>query len=86
VLLEDHKNMQKAMVPAREKSPILSLATKVPLKYGKGSFSFINDKYTQVSKLSSYSSFVELPISERFHPVYAERERLGFRRAKRGGK
>src|SRR3990172_5519426 len=42
VLLEDHKNMQKAMVPAREKSPILSLATKVPLTYGKGSFSFIN--------------------------------------------
>lgn len=83
VLLEQDKVMSASMKEAR-KGGISNLFKNILLKDGNGSFSYVGNDYRSVSKLSSHSSYFELPCSEIFHPVHAAIERAGFRRASRG--
>lgn len=82
ILLAQNKVIQESMEKAQKQS-FMSLFTHILLKYGNGSFSYRNDEYTQVSKLSSIKSEVELPNSEISFPVYAAFNRTRFRVAKR---
>lgn len=83
ILLEQNKVMSRSMEKA-QKGSIVNLFKKIPIKHGLGSFSYMNDDYMPVSKLSEHSAYMELPASEMSHPVYAAIERAGFRRAKKG--
>ena len=83
VMREQYKVMNHSIEQAR-KGSITQLFTTIHLKHGSGSFSFANNDYRSPSKLSSYSSVMELPVSERNSPVSAFIETAGFRMVKRG--
>ena len=83
ISLEENKKMNIIMEQAQKNSIVNLIATKIPLKYGKGWFGYVNGKYMTPSKLTSFSHAVELPRSEMTHPVSAASRRFGFRLAKR---
>jgi len=83
ISLEENKKMNIIMEQAQKNSIVNLIATKIPLKYGKGWFGYVNGKYMTPSKLTSFSHAVELPRSEMTHPVSAALRRFGFRLAKR---
>lgn len=84
ILLEESKKTNKYMEEAQKKSIIRQLVTNIPLKYGRGWFSYRDGKYCEPSKLSSISHSFEIPKSEIINPVSASIQRVGFRIAKRG--
>lgn len=77
-------SMSMTMNDVQKESPFLSVVTHIHLKYGNGSFSYINGSYTPVSKLSEFSTSIELPRSEISHSVLAALQRIEFRQVKRG--
>lgn len=83
IALEENKIMNRIMEQAQKNSIVNLIATKIPLKYGKGWFGYMNEKYNTPSKLASFSHAVDLPRSEMTHPVTAAIRRFGFRLAKR---
>lgn len=83
IMYEKQVKMSQEMEHAQKDSIISQLATKIYLKHGTGSFHLTGDQYSEVSKLGSYSTYMELPRSEVMHPVEAAMERFGFRIAKR---
>ncbi len=86
VLLERKKKLNTAFEKAQKNSIVSMLSTKINLKNGTGSFHFMNDQYSEISKLSSYSTEIEMPYSEISHPVTAAIERTNFRLAKKGAR
>lgn len=83
ILHESQVKMSQAMEHAQEGSITSMISTKILLKHGTGSFHLLGDQYSEVFKLGSYSTFMELPRSEATNPVQAAMERVGFRMAKR---
>ena len=84
ISLEENKKINRFMEQAQKNSIISLIATKIPLKYGRGWFGYGNEKYSTPSKLTSIIHAVELPRSEMTHPVSAALRRFRFRLSKRG--
>ncbi|WP_373072083.1 hypothetical protein [Sulfurimonas sp.] len=76
--------MQKAMDKSGEDSFLSSLFSKILIRYGKGSFSEIDGKFSDVMYLQSFSHSVTMPNATRTHPVDHELERFSFRMVKKG--
>lgn len=83
ILREQSKIMSQSLEKAQEGS-IVNLFKTLQLKHGSGAFSYKDADYSAPSKLSSYSTTMELPVSERNYPVSAAIQRFEFRRAKKG--
>ena len=83
IMREEARVMGQSMEEA-QKNSIINLFTKVPMKYGGGTISYIDDNYTAISKLGSYSTSMELPFPLSTHLVKYTMEIADFRRAKRG--
>ena len=76
--------MNKAMEGARKDSLIRQLATEVPIKGGKGYFSFHEGTYTEPSYLKSFSHSITLPRRVVLDEVGYEINLFMLRNAKRG--
>lgn len=81
---ESGKKMSIAMKEAEKHSVFLSIATRIQLKHGTGSFHFMNGDYSDFSKLAQFSESYEIPRSEISHHVDAAIQRFNLRRVKRG--
>jgi hypothetical protein len=77
------KQMSNAAEEAQKKSIIQQIATKIPLKAGKGWFSFRDGSYTEPSYLKSFSHAVSIPRRITLDLVGYEISRFMFRHAKR---
>lgn len=86
ILKANNKEMNRAMEEANKDSLVDKIATRIPLKYGKGWFNYHQGAYSERSDLVSFSHSIELPKSELLYPVHAAMQRFDFRRAKRGDK
>lgn len=78
------KQMNKAMEGARQNSLIRQLATEVPIKGGKGYFSFHDGTYTVPSYLKSFSHSIALPRRVVLDEVGYEINLFMLRNAQRG--
>lgn len=63
------KQMEKSREEAAEQSIFRQIATQIPLKAGKGCFSYRDGKFGEASQLSSFSYSIELPQREVLDPV-----------------
>ena len=73
-----------AMEEAGETSVIRTLATEIPLKYGRGFFREQGDRFTEPSGLSELSYSIELPRGELIDPVGQARLRVTWQSAGMG--
>jgi hypothetical protein len=78
-----HKEMQSILEKAQEKSVLMHLATKVPLKAGVSFFSKHEDKFTEKTPLASFEKSIAVPRSEAIDKVGSEINFLNFRTCKR---
>jgi hypothetical protein len=78
------KQMSSLMEEAQKESIFRQIATEIPIKAGKGWFSFRNGEYTDTSNFQSLSHSVALPRRHVLDSVGYELSRLGMRLAKRG--
>lgn len=78
------KQMTKAVAGAREDSLIRQLAKEIPIKGGRGYFSFQEGLYSEPSYLKSFSHSVTLPQRLVLDTVGHEMSLLMLRNAKRG--
>ena len=62
----------------------MNLCSRVYLKYGKGSFHFVDGKYSETSTLSEFKAEFEEAKMDTFHPISAAIERVKYKLAKRG--
>lgn len=67
--LAEHKQQAAIMEEANRQSVVMSLATRVPLKYGRGFFMEREGNFTEPSNLSSFSQSVERPRGELIDPI-----------------
>lgn len=79
------KQMSSAAEEAQKNSIIQQLATKIPLKAGKGWFSFRDGSYTEPSYLNSFSHSVSIPRRITLDLVGYEMSHFLLRLVKRGG-
>lgn len=86
IMREEARLMGQSMKEAQKDSIINQICRVVPMKYGGGTFSYLDGNYTSVSKLGSHSISEELPFSLSTHIVKFTMEINDFRRAKRGQK
>lgn len=63
------KQMNKSREEASEQSILRQIATQIPLKAGKGCFSYRDGHFGESSQLSSFSYSIELPRREVLDPV-----------------
>lgn len=84
IALTQNRQSQEMMKKAQETSIMNDIVTKVPLKYGMGSFSANRAGFSEVSPLQVFSNSWLLPFSERSNPVYAQYQQFLFRTEKRG--
>jgi hypothetical protein len=78
------KQMSKTAEEAQKDSIIQQLATKIPIKAGRGWFSFRDGSYTDTSYMQSFSHSVSVPRRHSLDTVGYEISRLLLRLAKRG--
>jgi len=81
---ERQLRMNESMEEASKDSIWGQIATHIPLKAGRRMFQAINGQYTAPTELNEMSHSVALPKSEITDPAGAARERVLFRRSKRG--
>ena len=74
--LAEHKQQATIMEEANNQSVIMSLATRVPLKYGRGFFMERDGNFTEPSNLSSFSHSVERPRGELIDPIGQTLQRM----------
>ncbi len=86
IVIEQKKEMSEVYEEVQKSSILSMLATKISLKCGRGSFGWYQDKYSAPTFLKSFSTSVDVPISEIAYPVSSAMERLGYQLAKRGDK
>lgn len=82
----NNNSMRKMMDKAQEDSIFSQIATKILIKYGKGNFSNINNKYTEPTEMHTMSTSIAIPTSERAHPIYKSIEKYHFKIAKKEDK
>lgn len=83
ISLEESKKNNKLFKKVKEKSVISQLARNVPLKYGNGWFYYYRGEYSDISKLTQFSSSIEIPKKEITQPISSSIERINFRLVKR---
>jgi hypothetical protein len=76
--------MQKAMAESEKDSFWSQIATKIPICCGRGWFSEVNDKFTDVAYLQSHSHSITMPSSSQSQPIHYDFDRFNFRIAKKG--
>lgn len=82
--IERAHQMDKAFEEANKDSIMSLIATRIPLKAGRRSFQNLDGRFTEPMELKSFSHSIAIPRSETTDPAGAERERMLFRRARRG--
>lgn len=75
--------IQKYLEEAENKSILRQIATVIHIKDGTGSFCWIDNKYSDLSKMVQHSTSTEIPYSEIIDPIGTAMNRIGFRIAKR---
>lgn len=80
------KQMEKSREAAAEQSIFRQIATQIPLKAGKGCFSYRDGNFGDSSQLSSFSYSIELPRREVLDPVGYAIRGYHLRTTKRLGK
>lgn len=78
------RSMARAMDEASKGSIIQQIATKIPLKAGRSSFSMRGGRVGEKIQLSSHSHSMLLPRSELIDPVGSAMRRFGFQMVKAG--
>lgn len=76
--LAEHKQQAAMMEEVRKQSVVMSLATRVPLKYGRGFFMEREGEFTEPSNLSSFSHSVEMPRGALINPIVQEIQRIAW--------
>jgi hypothetical protein len=79
--LAEHKQQAAIMEEANRQSVVMSLATRVPLKYGRGFFMEREGSFTEPSNLSSFSHSVEMPRGELIDPIGQAVQRMEWQSA-----
>ena len=77
------KQMGDSLAEARKKSVWRMVATEIPIKAGRGTFSYRDAAYGPPMQMSTLSHSIELPRREAFDPIGNAIRHLGFRLAKR---
>lgn len=77
--LAQNKQQATAMEEADKHSVVMSLATRIPLKHGRGFFMEQGDDFTEPSGLGEISYSVEMPRGELIDPVGQEIRRMEWR-------
>ena len=75
------KLFQRAMENKSRKSPLLSLVSRIPLKYGRSFFSRQEGEFTSPHELKEYSQEVESPRCSVIDPLGIEYQRMEWRLA-----
>lgn len=78
--------MNKIYEKSQKDSFIDLLFTKIPIRYGKGSFWEINGEISDISYMQAFESKVRVPIASQAYPIALELEMTMFRLAKKGNK
>ncbi|WP_224960758.1 HEAT repeat domain-containing protein [Geomonas subterranea] len=78
------KQMNVVAKEARKNSIFAQICTEVPMKSGKGWFSFRDGGYTESSNLIPHSHSIALPLRHVLDAFGYEIRQMGFRLAKRG--
>lgn len=78
------KQMNEVTKEARKKSIVSQIFTEIPMKGGKGWFSFRDGGYTESSNLIPHSHSIALPRRHVLDAVGYQIRNMGFRLAKRG--
>lgn len=73
-----------AIKKAQSESIIGFLGTPIHIKYGRGSFHYMNGEYTKPSYLQRVSTQITFPVTERIRPTDVAIQRYHFRKAKKG--
>jgi hypothetical protein len=77
--LAQNKKQAAAMEEPDKHSVVMSLATRIPLKHGRGFFMEQGDDFTEPSGLGEISYSVEMPRGELIDPVGQEIRRMEWR-------
>ena len=77
--LAQNKQQAAAMKEAEKHSLVMRLATRVPLKHGRGFFMERGDDFTEPSGLGEISYSMEMPRGELIDPVGQEIKRMEWR-------
>lgn len=77
------KQMSEAIDEAQKGSIFRQIATEIPIKAGKGWFSFHNGGYTDATQMQSFSQSVSVPLRDAFDTVGYEISHLLLRDVKR---
>jgi hypothetical protein len=77
-------SISESIKESQEDSIFSQIATKIPIKYGKGHFYNIDGQYTQPSYMQKISTEMSFPVSENAHPISSAIDRFYFRIAKKG--
>lgn len=83
IAITERKKNQVMMKTAHEKSLLNILGKPTPLKYGTGWFHYMDDDYSDISKLGTFSQSIEMPQQEIIQPVNSAYNRFMCRLAKR---
>jgi hypothetical protein len=77
------KQMNSLVEESRKESIFSQIMTEIPIKAGRGTFSFRNGNFTDSSQLQSFSHAVTLPRRNTLDTVGYDLSHLGLRLAKR---
>lgn len=77
--LAQNKRQAAAVEEADKHSVVMSLATRIPLKYGRGFFMEQGEDFTEPSGLGEISYSMEMPRGELIDPVGQEIRRMEWR-------
>jgi hypothetical protein len=87
ILIEEKKLQANAMEAVDEDSIVHQLmGNPIPLKYGKGWFSYRDGSYSSPESLGRFSYSAEISRSEILHPITSMIKKFNFRLVKRGDK
>ena len=84
IRIEESKWVSNIQKKAAENSFISKLGVKaLKLKYGEGFFNYVDGEYSEINKLGTFSSSMEMPKTEITQPVQSAIIRMNFRLAKK---
>lgn len=83
---ERYRQIDKVMNEADKKSILGLIASRVHVKGGRRTFNSFNGKFSEMGEFKEASFSTAIPLSEIFDPVGAARQRILFRRSKKGDK
>lgn len=78
------KAINNAIDESRGKSPIASLFTEIPIKSGKGWFSYKDGEYSEPAFMQEHSHSITIPKRDTLDELGSKIRRFRYRYAKRG--